>query len=107
VEATHLTDPEKLCTLQPPLRRWSVPWLGEEIIRRREARATPMRSTPSRRSPVPDAHLRNPLGSKSARVAAGSSGDLAETARQRRFAFELRRDGHAAAARISAVNENR
>ena len=27
--------------------------------------------------------LRNPLGSKSARVAAGSSGNLAETARQR------------------------
>jgi hypothetical protein len=46
--------------------------------------------------------LRNPLGSKSARIAAGSSGDLAETARQRLFTFELRCGGHAAAARISA-----
>jgi hypothetical protein len=27
-----LTDP-----IQPPLRRWSVLWLGEEIIRRRDA----------------------------------------------------------------------
>jgi hypothetical protein len=46
--------------------------------------------------------LRNPLGSKSARVAAGSSGDLVEMAHQRLFAFELRRGEHAAAARISA-----
>jgi hypothetical protein len=46
--------------------------------------------------------LRNPLGSKSAGVAAGSSGDLAETAQQRLFAFELRCGGHAAAASISA-----
>jgi hypothetical protein len=34
--------------------------------------------------------LRYPLGSKNARVAAGSAGDLAETAPQRLFAFELR-----------------
>jgi hypothetical protein len=34
--------------------------------------------------------LRNPLGSKSAPVAAASSGDLAETARRRPFTFELR-----------------
>jgi hypothetical protein len=33
--------------------------------------------------------LRNPLGSKSARFAGGSSGDVAETAQQRLFAFEL------------------
>jgi dienelactone hydrolase len=45
--------------------------------------------------------LRNPLGSKSARVAAGSSGDFVEMAHQRLFAFELRRGEHAAAARIS------
>jgi hypothetical protein len=46
--------------------------------------------------------LRNPLGSKSARVAAGSSGDLVEMANQRLFARELQRGEHAAAARISA-----
>jgi hypothetical protein len=41
--------------------------------------------------------LRNPLGSKSAGVAAGSSGDVAETAQQRLFAFELLGGGYAAA----------
>jgi hypothetical protein len=46
--------------------------------------------------------LLNPLGSKSARVAAGSSGDLAEMAQQRRFALELRRGECAAAVRILA-----
>jgi hypothetical protein len=46
--------------------------------------------------------LRNPLGSKSARVAAGSSGDVAETAQQRLFAFELPGGGYAAATGISA-----
>jgi hypothetical protein len=46
--------------------------------------------------------LLNPLGSKSARVAGGISADLGEMAQQRRFAFELRRDEHAAAAMISA-----
>jgi hypothetical protein len=45
--------------------------------------------------------LRNPLGSRSARVAGGISGDLAEMAQQRRFALELRRCQRAAAARIS------
>jgi hypothetical protein len=45
--------------------------------------------------------LRNPLGSKSARVAAARSGDLAETGQRRLFACELRCGGHAAAARIS------
>jgi hypothetical protein len=46
--------------------------------------------------------LRNPLGSKSARVAAGSSGDVAETPQQRLFAFELPGGGYAAATGISA-----
>jgi hypothetical protein len=46
--------------------------------------------------------LRNPLGSKSARVAGENSGSLAEIAQQRRFAFKLRRGQRSAAARISA-----
>jgi hypothetical protein len=44
--------------------------------------------------------LRNPLRSKSARIAGGISADLAETAQQRRFTFEVRRSQLAAAARI-------
>jgi hypothetical protein len=46
--------------------------------------------------------LLNPSGQKSAGVAARISVDLAETARQRLFTFELRCGGHAAAARSSA-----